>query len=788
MLPNWLTQVEPLVLGIVLLAFAMVSKQKPRASEQLRARPLEELWLFGAMFAAVHFVVTGPLAAMRNELSLGARTVGSLSAGFLFAAILVAFQRSGLSIFSARMVQDECQPEVQSRSEHIFWCSLGVGLFAAAVVVLEWRQPFYFSQDDNLAVNLPQVIYGCRSAFAGVFPTWNPHLFMGSPTTSLGYYALTYPPTYFSYWLARTVLGNENCTLEVFAVFHLMLSYLVIYKAIVNEGCRAWIAMLGGLCAVLSGYALIFSRSWYQFSAVLLWTGLMTLCVQWFARGGRGWKWIATFGIVVGVAFHAGHVQMWVYSVLMADFAMALLMWSKAVEWRRVLTVIAAHLVALAIAAPLLVPEMIATRSAVRQFLDPRGIAPGLWNLFVPSSVIAGQHPVGWGGFDWNRIGEMYYSGTLFIVICAMMMLSLLTRRWSRDEVRVNVWMLCAVVAFVFALGSDGLLWTAMAELPGFDRFRYPFKFLAYIVLFSSIGGAVGLERFLRRGAERRWNWAAVAVVLVLLAYHVQLSTAAFYSYQFKPFPRPDNEIAKRLARSDVRMTKFWPIGDLSNNGFLYGGFRSQDPHFIDSYMNEWPAVVGGYSIGGYNPLLARDAGVKLMEEKLASDRTRALHEYGVEYVLQYDALDNSPPMRVEHFEGEQVAYRSRHVLLHRLPTPRPMAFLAGSEDPLAVMFDGAGADVEVATHSDSELILNMLWKTEMVARVDGHAASVRADDWGRIAVAIPANARSVRIEYVPEWRTGFMVSLAAFGAALIVGSFEGWFARWFATRAASRA
>src|SRR5207249_3528487 len=92
----------------------------------------------------------------------------------------------------------------------------------AALTFLEWRDPFYFTECDNLTDCLPPILVGCRSIWQGVFPDYNPYLFLGSPLAGLGMYSLTYPPLYLAYALARHVLGQEYATLEVFAILHLL--------------------------------------------------------------------------------------------------------------------------------------------------------------------------------------------------------------------------------------------------------------------------------------------------------------------------------------------------------------------------------------------------------------------------------------------------------------------------------------------------------------------------------------------------------------------------------------
>jgi len=128
-------------------------------------------------------------------------------------ALCLVFRYFNLNDALAIVPKSEEDEICFSTKQRVLWPVAGFVAVLTALLLLEQSHPYYFTQDDNLAVNLPAILQGCRSLFSGVFPTWNPHQYMGSPSTSLGYYALTYPFTYVSYWLSRTVLHNENATL-----------------------------------------------------------------------------------------------------------------------------------------------------------------------------------------------------------------------------------------------------------------------------------------------------------------------------------------------------------------------------------------------------------------------------------------------------------------------------------------------------------------------------------------------------------------------------------------------
>ena len=764
------------IIAVILIGFGIFLGSRNRASagpEVLPYRRTPFILLLAFLIYAVDFyarfeAIPGPFLWL---------LLPSLPFLIYLIAIPIAYREARLGAFADVILESQdLTARKPSRSELIAWPLAGFLTVLIALCWLELKYPFYFTQDDNLVVNLPEIIYGCRSFFHGVFPTWNPYQYMGSPSFSLGWYAFTYPPTFLSYWFAQHVVGTPYATLEVFAFFHLLLSYPVFYWLVRREGCRPAIAMMAATSCMISGYALIFSRSWFQFSPVILWTALMLACVQSFARGDRGWKWIIAYGAVIGVAFHAGHIQMWIYSVMLADFAILLLLWSGTAPWREASKVISAHFLGLALAAPLLVPMLQTLGHVLRRHPDSRGIAEGLVGLFVPASVHPVPHPSGWQNSlpDPRVLGEMYYSGTLFIVLCAILLISLATSRWTRRTLRSNVWFICALLSLWFALGDRGLLWTATMHLPGFSGFRFPFKFLAYLVVFTSMAGALVLERLMRRlRTGFRTEFVLGAVLIAVLAYHVTLSSGSFYTYGFKPYPQPDPVLAARLIPHDnVSYQKVFPFRGLIPDRFEQNAFASHDPRLLDTYANQFPTLLGAFSIEGYNPLVSESPVIQRVRVRLQEDPQRTLFEYGVGYTLQYNSIEERPPYPVRSFPGAHPVYRTRQLLLQQLPTPRPMAFAA--EDPdraLPVDIDASGATIHTAAvPNGGRVVLNLLWHRELRAYANGHRLPVGADAWDRITVQVPAGVNEIRISYHPAWEYGLGLGIISLIAGVFLG------------------
>lgn len=760
----------------------MLPTQRPELGP-LPYRPYWQVLLIVGILSVAGYVGAHPSGQPRvaPTLSLHYFAVALLS-------LLLAVRFLNLGPFLTSLLEptsdtDEAAP-VYSPLERPLYPIVGFLAVFSTLLLLERAYPFYFAQDDNLDSILPVMLHGAGSFFSGVFPEWNPYQFLGAPTAVLGYYGFTYPFTYSSYWIANNILGNANAMVDVLAFTHILLGYCAFYWLLRREAVRPSLSMLASSAYAISGYALIFSRSFIQFSAILFWAPLLLICLQTLLRGQTAWKWIFAFGAVIGLSFHAGHIQMWAYSILFANIAILLMLVTGAIPLRALLPTAAAHFVGLAFAAPLLVPELLEATASIRH-PEGTGILDGLLGFLLPVSLSHAPHPVNWGA--GMPIGEMYYSGSLFLLVAAILLVSLLALRWDLATTRANIWLLCALVALILALGDRGFLWNVLVHLPGFSRFRFPFKFIGIINLFAILAGAIAIERLLRR---RHWRWEVelplVAIVWALLAYHASLSTAAFSWFNFSPYPAPDPDIARFLLPDGQHYPKFI-TAETQPDGTLHlmnpDGNRSPDPRYIDSYMNQWATLSGAFNIHGYDPIIYESPLGKRLFRNLEQDSLSAFSEYGVKYFLQYTPPGSPSGMLAFTWPGVHPVFQSRSVNLYELPNARPMSYPeADPSHALGVSFSASGAIINTSDlPAGGPVILNMFWRKEFRATADGKPIASEPDAWERIRVIVPAGTTTIRLTYRSPWNLGFLA-----GALLLfVGIVLGWLSIRFQNREA---
>jgi hypothetical protein len=79
-----------------------------------------------------------------------------------------------------------------------------------------------------------------------------------------------------------------------------------------------------------------------------------------------------------------------------------------------------------------------------------------------------------------------------------------------------------------------------------------------------------------------------------------------------------------------------------------------------------------------------------------------------------------------------------------------------------------AGLDIDLVSESEPrKIVANFLRYPNIVATADGKPAAVTEDEWQRIVLDVPADAKQIRIRYSPPRAPGIVMGLllAAAGA-----------------------
>jgi hypothetical protein len=691
------------------------------------------------------------------------------------------------------LIQDANSSRTAQKASDSIWFWAGLAFVVAAFALLELLDPYFFCQDDALSLELPGVLMSCRGVWRGLVPEYNPFIFLGSPTPAV---VGIYPPMYLAYGIARHLLGDEYATFDVFAAIHLLAGYCLTFVVARRLGIGPVLAVLTSLTFVLSGPVLVMARCWHSFSVLPAAIPLFAILVDRLRTGPVTWRWPAALGLVLGAYYHSGFPQLFVLGCGLMLVHAAALAAVGLVPWRRLRWLVPALAFGAALSIPVFYQQWRLSREM--PFDIPSGgdgVAGNLLSMLLPYPLVRGTLPNIWGSLNLEWNGHFYYFGTVLLVAFLAAVAGLVWRRiggrshgaHSGDSSRLQVALAVpAVVAFLLALGESGGLWWLMGLLPVGLR-NNPFRAMPWFVFFVCLVGARYLEDFIasRQSAagksveDRRLRLLAgiAAIGLVLIALHLTRVGLAFFTYGFRPYSPLPVELAKVVGPDEAgRQQRI----------MSFAAMRSTDPSYPLAMPHNLPCEYEVPAFFGYDPLVQRFGRYHGCLKRVLAQPRAAFAAYGVRWLLVHrTAWGGWQPETPNRFErvfpfldllaklGDlkevPLAELNEFVKVIEIPDASPLAFdAARPTDSLPLRMSVAGLDIELAPEPEPrKIVANFLRYPDIVATADGKPAAVTEDEWQRILVEVPADAKAIRIRYSPPRVIGIVmgVLLAAAGA-----------------------
>jgi hypothetical protein len=395
------------------------------------------------------------------------------------------------------------------------------------VLVTPWavsRQ--YLGGDFGLAVEP----YFYHELKRGVLPLWDPTIGTGSPFLGAG----THHPMYLQahlhlfyplnlFWLGLTerhfAIGHQ--VLQLHHVLHYVLGGVFAYLYGRALALDRFAANVLAFAFALSGFLLAHILHWTIVDTVV-WLPLILACVV-RADETEHPRWGALGGLFLGVAFLAGHPQIFYY-VGLATVALASTLVGRRLAARRPVIRLAASLalvpaVALGVAAVQLLPTLTLGADSFRAGLD---YAWKTYSSLPPRYLLQLLLPLGFLSVgDWRgNLSEYYlYAGLLPLALAGYA----LGRRW---DWRIGFHAAIGLGGLCLAFGDQfGVYRLAYDLLPKLSLFRVPARGLALLSFAVAALAGLGANALLRdpdpRGLLRFLRSAAVVIAASLVGMFV---------------------------------------------------------------------------------------------------------------------------------------------------------------------------------------------------------------------------------------------------------------------------
>ncbi len=405
----------------------------------------------------------------------------------------------------------------------------------------------------------------------GEIPLWNPHLFAGIPFFAAGQHSALYPLSLVYYLLPLSVAYGWFIVLNLWLAGGFMAGYL---RSL--GGNRAG-AALAGVVYQLSGF-LIANAVFPMIVAAAVWLPLILWMIENILRGRSLWifrgtalLWVAIGAGAIACNILAGHVEMTIYSLLVAGFyGTCRLLWTSATHWRvqgrlplRWLLESCAWLVLLAglglgLAALQLIPlyEFVqsnwrAERSSLETVLGYAHPARDLLLFALPNifgspahhsyvDVFSGQQIttlrnaagesinfIFWG--IKNYVEGALYVGVLPLCLAGWALLTALRRRQPQAQYLV-IFGALALLALFFMFGAP--IYSLVYQLPGMNQLNSPFRWVYALTLALAVMAGLSLHMLSTQRIRASWLGRMLLLAGAGLGFGAGIVFVAFDQFQ----------------------------------------------------------------------------------------------------------------------------------------------------------------------------------------------------------------------------------------------------------------
>jgi hypothetical protein len=314
---------------------------------------------------------------------------------------------------------------------------------------------------------------------AGELPLWTSDVFMGAPLLANSQLGTFYPPNWF------TIYQSPPDAIRISILIHVFWAILgALFLARKTLGLSPIPALMAGIVFGLGGYIGSHVEQINQLQG-LSWMPWLFLCLHLAMQKRRYWL---ILGVLWALQLLSGHTQtVFITGVGLGVYGIIynLIPDNKTVgaqhvaPLRRVLSAILGLIFAVLIAITLALPQLIPTQGLISQSNRGGGLTAQQATAFSldPTMIGRGLLP----SYDGQPFGEyVAYMGIIGLALAIIGMFASNRRKWA--------WIGLGAVGFGLALGRfNPLYYSILAEIPGFNLFRVPARWLALYALGGSM-------------------------------------------------------------------------------------------------------------------------------------------------------------------------------------------------------------------------------------------------------------------------------------------------------------
>ncbi len=399
----------------------------------------------------------------------------------------------------------------------------------AIPVVLFWsaatlRGAFYYG--DIVGQFYPFKVALARSLAAGQLPLWTPDIMAGYPLHGEAEGGFLYP---LSLALAR--LFSPVAALNYQLLLHLMIAGLGTYAYGRVVGLAPPAAALAGAVFMLSGF-LIAHLNHLSIISAAAWLPVLLALAELMIRRQRLGPFAALLAAAIGLQFSAGHAQMTFLSLLAVGLYVlfgAVAEFLNGEGLGRPLLLLVGYAGAVLLGAALAAPQLLHTLELTGLSVRGGGLSGEFFTSFsFPPPYLATFLVPFLAGDPFGTTTPATAAEWVGYVGMLPLVLALYACLFRRDRYTF-FFLSLAILALSLAIGQWNPFYEKLANVPVFNYFRVPARYL-FLYTFAVVGlAALGCDRLLRPGLplSRSLPRPAVALLGVVVLALVGLVLAA---------------------------------------------------------------------------------------------------------------------------------------------------------------------------------------------------------------------------------------------------------------------
>lgn len=613
------------------------------------------------------------------------------------------------------------------------------------LLCLELREPNYFLYDDNADSFLPAYSYDWAAMIIHkTIPLINFHQYLGHTFLAQGQTGVFYPPIYMSVFLSKITTGDIFYTIDILVFIHLTASSIGMFLFLRRFYLLPAVCFLGSLMWITMPFISIASRSWVFVSYAAAYLPFNFLLLDKLIDEPKT-KNALYLALLKSAFFYQGYVQ-YVFLIFLFEIIYLLLLATSKLfisnSYKEYLksflkAYISSALFFFCISAPLLlsmffVQQQSNYRSTKIPFSDFIFNAMS-WDDFINATQFFKFRK----DVIWSAGSEIFYFGFVNLLLLTPVLF-----KKFRENYKILVCVLSSFIALVFS----SRLYAVFYNIPGFNLFRWPFKYFLIFLFFGTIGIAGIVNNLIQQ--DRKWIKAVVFLIMVLA---VGLNCLVLWKKSesrnvFSPVRidnPPKHYLEKYISKKVGRIFTFRVDG--------------ADPKELYKYFTfSFATLFDYFHIGGYDPLISKQNNklsldlnyINIFNSPLSEALLNYLSSWSVRYLITTDNSYNRSQMN--RFDQLKLRYESNNILMYENTRSVPLVYYRDDkEEPVKFDFDINEVNVYPDNSSARTIVINVAPLPQFQIYINEINVGKINPSEVPIMINIPPNTKHLTLKYV---------------------------------------